>query len=153
MQYSMFGMVLKPKVIMHSNPGCVIIITYQMQSFRVTVDAQLLALSQTSNDMMYYWNVNGGWRFVLNKRSCIHYLGVGKALLLYVGQKTILNLSLRGPSFNLQTYKVDLILVRLQVACWVCASKGQTLLHLPYGARECKIWQFWASLQLRRRAP
>jgi hypothetical protein len=45
--------------------------------------------------------LNGGWRFVLYKRSCIHYLGVGKALFLYIGQRTTSNSSSRGPCFNL----------------------------------------------------
>jgi hypothetical protein len=58
---------------------------------------------------MCCWDVNGGWRFVLYKRSCIHYLGVGKTLFLYVGQRTTSNSSSRGPCFNSWTSKVDSI--------------------------------------------
>jgi hypothetical protein len=58
---------------------------------------------------MCCWDVNKGCQFVLCKRSCIHLLGVGKALLLYVGQRTTSNLSLRGPCFNSWTSKVDSI--------------------------------------------
>jgi hypothetical protein len=58
---------------------------------------------------MCCWDVNGGWWFFLYKRSSIHYLGVGKALFMYIGQRTTSNLSLRGPCFNSWTSKSDLI--------------------------------------------
>jgi hypothetical protein len=116
------------KVMMHPNPGCGIIVTCQMRPFRVTVDVQLLVFPryQWHDMLLRTWDVNGGWRFVLYKRSCIHYLGVGNALFLYIGQRTTSNSSSRGPCFNLWTSKSDLI-----KPMWFLFISNRHVLPLP----------------------
>jgi hypothetical protein len=104
----MIGTIPESKVMMHPKPGCEIIVTYQVWPFRVSRCAVVGSFLDMS-DMMCCWDVNEGWRFVLYKRSCIHYLEVGEALLPYVGQRTTSNSSSRRPCFNFCTSKVDLI--------------------------------------------
>jgi hypothetical protein len=47
MYSSMFVTIPKSNIIMHPNPKYGIIVTYQMQPFKVKIDVQLLALSKT----------------------------------------------------------------------------------------------------------
>jgi hypothetical protein len=106
----LLSQVLKSKAMMHPNPWCRINPCYlwnaTLQSYnRHAIVGSFLDIS----NMMYCWDVNGGWPFVLYKTSYIHYLGVGKALLTYVGQRTTSNLSSRGPYFNSWTSEVDSI--------------------------------------------
>jgi hypothetical protein len=69
----------------------------------------MIGIISKSKVMMCCWDVNRGWWFDLYKRTCIHYLGVGKALFLYVGQRAISNSSSRRPCFSSWTSKVDSI--------------------------------------------